>query len=157
MRSPLLSLGLAVGLLLTAAPAQASDEETLDLGSHPRRCDEAVARRVSLDRLLSDPEAYRGQCVSVQGYWAFRAAFSQAMAPARRYSNADPEVARYRIGLYLPDDGSARIPREPVRARIIGVVSDCSCLYGPDTVIVLGYCHYTSGPFLDVRRVRTLD
>lgn len=154
MRSLLPSLGLAAGLLLAAHPTRA---EELSLGAHERRCDEAVARKVPLKRLLADPSAYQGKCVSFVGYWAWRAAFSEPMAPRRRYSNASPDVAAYRIGLYLPDDARSPIPHDPVRARVVGVVSDCSCLYGPDTIMVLGYCHYTSGAFVDVRRIRALE
>jgi len=152
MRGLLLGFGLAAAVLATR-PAQAGEQ--LDLGPHERRCDGAVARKVPLDRVLADPNAYRGECVSVVGYWASRAAFTEPMAPPRRYSNASADVARFRIGLYLPDD--ALPPPEPIRARIVGVVSDCSCLHEAETLLVLGYCHYTGGPFLDVRYIRALE
>lgn len=91
------------------------------------------------------------------GHWSYRALFTDGDAALARYSNSNDAVGARRVGLYLSDADLARMPREVVRARVIGKVADCADLDGDNVVMVFGYCHYTGGPFLNVSSITALE
>jgi hypothetical protein len=145
------------GLALAAGPADEQPYAVTNVFPRPG-CNSHTARAVELDRITSHPKDYLDQCVSVAGYFTFRALFTARSDAERRYSNADERSAKRRIGLYMSDADRRRTDIDDVvRATAVGTVSHCDCLQGPNVFMVLGYCHQSGGPILAVAEIKLLD
>lgn len=151
-------MGLALSLAIAPKAIAQSEDFVIVNGPAPADdCTAATARQVEFGRLTAHAADYKGRCVSVVGYWAFRALFSDLSATQVKYSNQNEVVQKRRVGLYLSDADLKRIPSEAVRARVIGQVGECADLGGKNVLMVFGYCHYTDGFFLNVSRIRALE
>lgn len=61
-----------------------------------------------------------------------------------------------RVGIYAADEVLDRAPDAPTRYTMIGIVDQCETAW-PDALMVMGYCHYTSGPFLRISQAIPRD
>ena len=142
-----------------APPTGEPPEEELyvvaDVSADKTRCNEHTAERIDLERLASAGEGLRGRCVAVNGYLSGRALFANRADTRVRYAQSVRTLRARRVGLYglskaLP--GSA--PRRGFY-KVIGTVGDCDRL-AEGAIMVMGYCHYTVGPYLAVSELRRL-
>lgn len=148
---------LVAGLVLSALlalPVMAQDK-VYDTGVRPTG-DECLkpgaSEAVDLPQLLKDPAAYKGRCVIVEGYVYARALFLSKRDTQIKYAASAAALQGQRLGLYGRDnlmEGLHGLPKGRY-VRLTGKVWDCESMKSPDTILLLGYCHYTSGPILSV-------
>jgi hypothetical protein len=153
---------LAAGLVLVAAEALAQPvdraaeelEIVLNVTANTSNCNLQSASRVKLESLTRGGEKWIGRCVKVDGVWAGRALFLNAGDLSRaRYPQSDEKLGPRRVGLYLPDELRERAPVHGRSATAVGVVGDCETL-SRGALMVMGYCHYTDGPYIAVSEMR---
>lgn len=149
----------------TAAPVQTvadpagSEDVILGAWSDPAKCNRANAVRLSFDAVLKRGDKLNGTCVAVEGFWAGRALFGEASQGNARSSNSTRSLHGHRIGIYARDQILEHAPQRAARYTIVGIVGQCETEW-PGAMMVLGYCHYTGGPFLKASEVipeRTSD
>lgn len=111
-------------------------------------------RTVALSELIGAPAQFVGKCVRTTGVVAGWLIYVDTDAYHRGADWNHESGAPYRhIGTY-PQVATAELGDEVVSADVIGIVDTCERLYGDSNVImVLGYCHHFSGPFLRVARI----
>jgi hypothetical protein len=128
------------------AEADSAGEIITDMWSNPATCSLATARAVTIDQLVAQSETLRGTCVAVSGYWQGRAIFKSDKEARKDGSNSEKAFAGGRVGLYgykvLEAQRAAR-----GRYTAVGMAGDCASVVR-GTIMVMGYCHYTSGPFI---------
>ena len=137
-----------------AAEAPEGDLVITDVFGNRERCNAGNARRVDFERLASGDGTLHGQCVAVSGYRWERALFVTRADSRIRYAQSADSLEGRRVGLYglssvLSDDA----PRGGFY-RVVGIVGDCDRLGGGG--MMMGYCHYTSGPYLAVSELRRI-
>jgi hypothetical protein len=124
-----------------------------DLFGNRERCNAGNARRVAFERVARGDAALHGKCVAVSGYQAGRALFASRGDARVRFPGSAEILEGRRIGLY----GLSRVlPENAPRItfyRVVGIVGSCEELYGGGGM-VMGYCHYTSGPYLAVSELQ---
>jgi len=114
---------------------------------------------------MADPSQFAGECVSIRGLSNGRLLFTSL----KDYYLAGPLVGgdpaanprdRHRLGLENPKLLQS-FPKGGLRHVVaVGRVQDCETVRnmvdesaGPDTIVmVLGFCHYASGPYLALRQ-----
>lgn len=143
-----------IGFALLASPVRAQDD-VYDTGMRPTgdECLKAGAAEVTeLTPLLKNPAAYKGRCVVVEGYVHARALFLSKNDVRVKYAPSSAKTEGRRLGLYGRDDVMEELHRLPKGryVRLTGKVWDCASMMTPDTIMLMGYCHYTSGPILSV-------
>ena len=119
----------------------------------PEACNLSNAKPVTFRDVagrLTDAEA---QCVAVTAYWSGRALFPTAADGRRKLSNVTEKLKRRRIGLYASERLLASAPQTPTKYTVVGQLRHCETAW-PKAMMVLGYCHYTGGPFLIVSEIR---
>jgi hypothetical protein len=146
-----LAIAVAVGAPAQEnRPAGATEEYVLmSTSARPDACNRALATKVPLAELIQNPEIWSGKCVAVDGFWRYRALFSTARDANRRQSQSGTEVAGQRIGIYGTDALLASAPHRPAAYLAVGIAGQCETL-GDGAIMVMGYCHYTDGPYLAV-------
>ena len=136
-----------------AQPAERATQElsiVFNVDGDSRACSAESATQVTLESLVSGGEQWVGRCVRVDGFWSGRALFREAADPQRaQYPQSGDELSDRRVGLYLPDRLLRRAPDRPRSSTAVGVVGDCEILTR-GALMVMGYCHYTSGPYIAV-------
>jgi hypothetical protein len=138
-----------------APPNQASDEAYVinDVWADKAKCNSDTAKRVQLKMLVLGFAELLGQCVSVSGYLSGRALFLSKPDSKLRYSNSTGALKMRRLGLYGLNKVSPGNPPKAGSYEIVGTVGDCERL-GSDAMMVMGYCHYTNGPYIAVSELR---
>ena len=138
-------------------PAQADDEYIInDVWADKSKCNLGNAERIDLAALTAGPSALLGRCVVVNGYLSGRALFLSKADSRTRYAQSTDVLKLRRLGLYGLEKASPAMPTKPGPHEIVGTVGDCERL-GDGAIMVMGYCHYTSGLYVavsELRRVR---
>lgn len=116
-------------------------------------CNLAVAEKVDVRTVASDPQKWVGKCVAVGGYWRYRALFAAATDGLAQDAQAGKESSGRRVGIYGTEKLLSAAPNKPLAYIAVGIVGLCENLR-QGTAMVFGYCHYTDGPFLAVAEMR---
>jgi hypothetical protein len=129
------------------------NKETLSVlySWHPNEdvCNSSIAKRVSLDDLLSSPDDYQGKCIRTEGYYITPALFMRKSDLHRRLPIQNEKSAERRLGIYAtPSQFDELIPLEDSEVEVVGLMSNCEELYQDNAIMVLGYCHYSLGPII---------
>ena len=112
-------------------------------------CSSSPAETVSLDDLLQTPDVYQGKCVRTEGFFVAGALFIKERDIRREFPAQNEASADRRLGVYSGQEQSAKLRRASgKKVDVIGLVSHCASLRTEDTVMVMGYCHYTDGPVI---------
>lgn len=120
-------------------------------------CPPEAAQVIGLNELLADIDDHFGKCVSTEGYVKARALFFKKSDLRRKYPSSNRASAARRIGLYGGEDLlRAAAQLEAQRVRVTGIVYSCADLGEPGD-LVLGYCHYSGGPFIGLTAIRGAD
>jgi hypothetical protein len=147
---------IAAGVPLQAdpsAPAEEAEEYLLTISARPDRCSLRLATKVKLRTLAEEPHKWTGKCVAVDGYWKDRALFTAPSDARQRYGQTDKSLRRRRVGIYGTEEVLSSAPRSPVAYTAVGIAGECAKL-GDGATMVMGYCHYTGGPYIAVSEIR---
>jgi hypothetical protein len=133
-------------------PARAQSEATTEdiiLGawSDPAKCNRIVAEHLQFEEVVKSGTTLQGKCVAVEGFWLDRALFGRRADANVRGSNLDPALQHNRIGIYAREEMLEHAPKRGTHYMVVGVIGECETEW-PDAVMVMGYCHYTSGPII---------
>jgi hypothetical protein len=160
------TLALLLAWLAAAAngqdrqPAQGDAPESefafvLDVFGNREKCNAGNARHVTFERVARGDAALHGKCVAVSGYQASRALFASRRYARVRFAASTEILEGRRIGLY----GLSRVlPQNAPRIafyKVVGIVGSCEEL-GAGGGMVMGYCHYTAGPYLAVSELQRM-
>ncbi|MEZ5986580.1 MAG: hypothetical protein R3B94_11580 [Hyphomonas sp.] len=150
-RTKLASCFLVVAL--SVAPAQADPVKGLTVISgawaRAESCNAGIAREMPLADLLADPDAAMGECISVEGIVHGNALFLRKSDARRKSSTWVNALAERRVGLYGQEASMESVfEADMKRVRLVGSISDCDSLHSSDAIMLMGYCHYTTGPIL---------
>lgn len=115
----------------------------------PAQCNRGNAQQVTIKELVAAGPDLLGRCVAVTGFWSGRAVFDQYKQAAAPRSNSAGQTEAHRVGLYARERVLQSAPRHPEPFTIVGVAGRCETEW-PNAIMVLGYCHNTSGPIVRV-------
>ncbi|SDD71660.1 hypothetical protein SAMN05444678_12015 [Sphingomonas sp. YR710] len=155
----LLLIGIALGSG-TALPAQTPSGKGEDLSDQiitgawgdPAKCNSSNAKPVAfMDAALGNGIA-KGECVSITAYWAGRAIFVSTADANVRKATVTAGLTGRRVGIYADERTLIKTPRRPKPFKIIGTYASCATEW-PGAMMVLGYCHFSDGPFLKISQV----
>jgi hypothetical protein len=121
----------------------------------PAICNHGNAARLSIDTVLQSATPSPRQCVSIDGYWSGRALFRTAAEANSKFSNSSKRLAARRIGMYGSERLLVSAPKRATRYTLVGQLRRCETAW-PGAMMVMGYCHYTGGPFLIAAEARLL-
>ncbi|HEX8223251.1 MAG TPA: hypothetical protein VF605_05495 [Allosphingosinicella sp.] len=137
-------------------PEEPSSEEAsiiMDVSADKKTCNARTARRVKFSDLASGSGDLSGRCVRVSGYLYRRALFAANADTQLRYAESTAKLEGRRVGLYGLSRASPSGQPVPGFYRVVGRVGNCENL-AAGSLMVMGYCHYTSGPYLALSEVR---
>lgn len=140
----------------TIAPAATEEEEPVvvfTVATRPEKCNLSLATKVDLLTLAMEPQKWTGRCVAVDGFWQHRALFAASRDTHKRYAQSNEALRGRRVGIYGTEELLSSAPRTPVPYTAIGIVGQCKTL-GEGPIMVMGYCHYTYGPYIAVAEMR---
>jgi hypothetical protein len=154
----LLLLALALGAQTASADlpkaAEPNDFYVInDVWADKSKCNLGNARRIELSALANEHSALVGKCVAVTGYLSGRALFISKADSRTRYAQSADSLKLRRLGLYGLAKASPDYPVKSRRYEVVGTVGDCERL-GDGTAMVMGYCHYTNGPYVAVSELQ---
>jgi hypothetical protein len=123
------------------------------VATSPEKCNDRLATKVDLQTLANDPAKWVGKCIAVHGYWRYRALFANPKDTRTRYAESNGALKARRVGIYGTERLLASAPRSPTHYTAIGIAGQCETL-GQGALMVMGYCHYTDGPYIAVSFMR---
>jgi hypothetical protein len=160
-----LCVSMACGMLgasaLAAAGAEAEEEDVpgdtiiANIWAPEEKCSADMAVDARFADVASHPERFADQCVRISGLWYGRALFSDLDAYHRVVSMVGTlpnALADSRIGVYGKDEVMNR-GEKPAFATVLGRVGRCEQWRGQ---MVMGYCHYTDGPYIALASVEKM-
>jgi hypothetical protein len=148
----LLSLALTAQTADAALPKAAEPNEFYvinDTWADKSKCNRGNAEQIELSTLANDHSAFIGRCVAVTGYLSGSALFPSKDESRTRYAQSAESLKLRRVGLYGLAKASPNAPVKSRRYVVVGLVGDCERL-SDSTGMVMGYCHYTNGPYVAV-------
>jgi hypothetical protein len=113
----------------------------------PAVCNAKNATPLTFQEALSAKTPPTDQCVRVDGFRLGRALFVNATDAKAKNPEASKRLAARRIGIYGSERVLANAPRTAKRYTVVGQLRRCETAW-PGAMLVLGYCHYSGGPFL---------
>jgi hypothetical protein len=139
------------------AQAEAAAEIVYGRWTTPDKCNPEISTKVDIAELLNDFETYRNTCVTVAGYKGGRALFVRRV-DARGRNNSKDLYAEIRLGLYgsQPTMDALYKLAEKSQIKVTGMAWTCDDLSDENTIMVMGYCHYTSGPIIGMASFEAL-
>lgn len=139
---------------VTSAEAQAESAETakgdeiiLGASLDPADCSLKTAAPITFEVANNPLNDLDGKCIALSGYWVARALFATSKEANKLGSNSSPRLAHRRVGIYGGERMLAIAPKRAKRYMVVGRIKHCETAW-PDAMMVLGYCHYTGGPFV---------
>jgi hypothetical protein len=144
---------------LAQEPEAQEDNLVIIYGKWPAegQCTPENTTAVTCADLLRDTTAYADRCVSTVAWLDGRALFLDRDDTSLLYSNSNAAAATRRVGLYGSESVMQKVfDTNTTRARVVGKIWDCEDLHGENVVMVMGYCHYTGGPFIGVSEFHPL-
>jgi len=69
------------------------------------------------------------------------------------YAQVSKALHNRRLGIYGTDELLSSAPRAAVGYTAVGIVGQCDELWA-EALMVMGYCHYASGPYIAVAEMR---
>ena len=144
---------LSAAILLTAGVAGSAHAQALEVVA-AKDCTARTAKPAEPGDVASDPAAYAGKCVKLEGWWKDIAFYPTRSEAAVVDSLSIPLLDSRRVGLYLPKKDLAAAPQGPKLATVIGTVGGaCAKLPATVTAADTGYCHYKAGAYLAVASI----
>jgi len=151
---------LLLGLQVYSASAQAeptgtsnSDEIILGASLDSAECSLETATPISFEAAANAHSDLDGKCIALSGYWVGRAIFATSKEANSQRPNSSRRLAQRRVGIYGSERMLAIAPTTAKRYTVSGKVEHCETAW-PGAMMVLGYCHYTGGPFVIISEAR---
>ena len=131
------------------APIIESNSDILVAGASldPAVCRLENSIPLTFDQVMQLDKEIGDQCVAVDGFWSGRALFRSASDANSEFSNVSEALSDRRLGIYGSERLLASAPKHAKRYTLVGQLRRCETAW-PGAIMVLGYCHYTGGPFL---------
>ena len=124
-----------------------SDYVVMGASADPAKCNIGNAIPMKFDAAMRGGADIVGRCVVVNGYWVGRALFGNRSDGRHNKAIVSPGLSGRRLGLYGTERMLLVAPTRPTPYRLVGIFGRCETQW-PGATMVLGYCHYTSGPIL---------
>jgi hypothetical protein len=143
---------VAVPQALGAEPTRheaAQEDIIVGAWADPAQCNRGNSQKVAIKELVAAGHDFIGRCVAVTGFWSGRAVFDDYKSAVEPRSNSTARTEAHRVGLYARERVLQSAPRHPAPFTIVGVAGRCEAEW-PNAIMVLGYCHNTSGPIVRV-------
>jgi hypothetical protein len=113
----------------------------------PATCNTGNSTPIAFNEALAVENSSSTQCVRVEGFRLGRALFLNAADARLKNSEASKKLAARRIGIYGSERVLAHAPTRPRLYTVVGQLHRCETAW-PGAMLVMGYCHYSGGPFL---------
>lgn len=157
----LLVLAVGWGAVSSAQTARDKPEDLTDqiitgAWADPAKCNSGNAMRVTFKDAVRGTGIARGECVSITAYWAGRALFENKADANAPKSSVSARLSKRRVGIYADERTFISAPRKPKLFTIIGTYASCLTEWR-GAMMVLGYCHFSDGPFLKVSQTMAAD
>ena len=94
-----------------------------------------------------------GTCVALTAYWKGGAIYASEADADLAKSVVTASLRGRRVGIYAGEETFVRAPHHPMPSTIVGTYASCKKEW-PGAMMVLGYCHFSDGPFLKVSQTR---
>lgn len=156
-----LVVGLSAQLSAQIPPAKEdlSDQIITGAWADPTKCNLTNASPIPFMDAARDAGTASGACVSITGYWKGGAIYANEADANLAKSVVTSKLKGRRVGIYADERTFAKAPRYPTPSTVIGTYASCKTEW-PGAMMVLGYCHFSDGPFLKVsetQRARRSD
>jgi hypothetical protein len=126
-----------------------SNQIIIGASGNPIKCNSSNARQITFADAATMTDIRSGDCVAVVAYWKGRALFASSADANSKKSMVSKALEGHRVGIY----GSERMldiaPRAAQPFKIVGSYASCKTEW-PGAMLVLGYCHFSDGPFLKI-------
>lgn len=149
----LIAAGAAFQTIPAVPPQEAEEYVLMGISARPDRCNLSLATKVELRAFVSEPQRWTGKCVAVDGYWQHNALFAARRDARKRYAQSNKALSTRRVGIYGTERLLSSAPRTAHLHTAVGFAGQCETL-GEGAIMVMGYCHYTSGPYIAVAEMR---
>lgn len=149
--SPVL-VATSVAAQVPATSEDLSDQIIMGAWGDPAKCNFTNATPVAFMDAATGNGTASGDCVAVIGYWKGGAMFANAADANITKSTVNSSLKGRRVGIYADEKTMADRPRNPKPFKIIGSYASCATEW-PGAMMVMGYCHFSDGPFLKVSQV----
>ena len=148
-------MGLATQLSAqTPSPKEdLSDQIITGAWGDPSKCNLTNASPISFNDAAREGGAASGACVAITAYWKSRAIYANQDDAKHAKSVVTSSLKGRRVGIYADERIFATAPRHPTPFTVVGTYASCKTEW-PGAMMVLGYCHFSDGPFLKVSQTR---
>lgn len=119
----------------------------------PAKCNLSNATPIPFNDAVNDGGATNGACVSITAYWKGGAIYANKTDADLPKSVVTSRLKGRRVGIYANERTFDMAPRHPKPFTIVGTYASCKTEW-PGAMMVLGYCHFSDGPFLKVSQTR---
>jgi len=150
-----LATELATQISAQTLPAKEdlSDQVITGAWGDATKCNLTNAAPIPFLDAARDGGATSGACVSITAYWKGRAIYASKADANLAKSAVTSTLKGRRVGIYADDQTFQKSPRRPMPFTVVGFYASCKTEW-PGAMMVLGYCHYSEGPFLKVSQTR---
>lgn len=147
--------GLAAQLLAQTPPAEEDLSNQIITGAwgDPAQCNLTNATSIAFNDAANDGGASNGACVSITAYWKGGAIYANKADADLPKSVVTSRLKGRRVGIYANERTFDMAPRRPRPFTIVGTYASCKTEWS-GALMVLGYCHFSDGPFLKVSQTR---
>ncbi|MDB5712716.1 MAG: hypothetical protein JWO15_113 [Sphingomonadales bacterium] len=151
-----LFIGLSVRLSAQTPPVKEdlSDQIITGAWGDPTKCNLTNASPVLFADAARDGGAVSGACVSITAYWKGGAVYANKADAELAKSVVTSRLRGRRVGIYADERTFVTAPRHPTPFTVVGTYASCKTEW-PGAMMVLGYCHFSDGPFLKVSQTQS--
>jgi len=148
-------MGLAAPLSAQAPSTteDLSDQIITGARGDPTKCNLTNASPLPFIDAARDGGGQNAACVSITAYWKGGAIFANEADADIAKSAVTPTLKGRRIGIYADEQTFKMAPRRPKPFTIVGLYASCKTEWS-GALMVMGYCHFSDGPFLKVSQTR---
>jgi len=150
-----LGMGLAPQLSAQTSPAKEDLSNQIITGAwgDPAKCNLANASPMTFADAARDNGAASGACVSITAYWKRGAIYANRADADLTKSVVTSKLKGRRVGIYADERTFEKAPSRPKPFTVVGTYASCKTEW-PGAMMVLGYCHFSDGPFLKVSQTQ---
>lgn len=136
-----------------AAKEDLSDQIIIGAWGDATKCNFTNAASIPFMDAARDGGVVSGACVSITAYWKGGAIYANKADADLAKSVVTSRLKGRRVGIYADERTFQKAPRHPMPFTVVGSYASCKTEW-PGAMMVLGYCHFSDGPFLKVSQTR---
>lgn len=151
----ILVIGLSTQLSAQTPPVAEDLRDQIITGAwgDPTKCNFTNASPILFVDAARDDGAISGTCVSIIAYWKGGAIYANKADADIAKSVVTSRLRGRRVGIYADERTFEKAPRHPTPFTVVGTYASCKTEW-PGAMMVLGYCHFSDGPFLKVSQTQ---